>query len=155
MCLLVENQTGKKLKVLRIDNGLVLQCWGNSYCSHHGSISLWDTHLSKIVLLKSCLSTIIDYQVWQCNEGDESWDTVCYGMHKDCAICKSHFPKVFLSLLAQRNGFVYGFWPFIRFDGCHLRGSFGKVLSIVVALDANRGLFPLVVAICERETLSS
>ncbi|KAK1572584.1 hypothetical protein Q3G72_034885 [Acer saccharum] len=45
--------------------------------------------------------------------------------------------------------------PFIRLDGCHLKRPYKGILLSTVALDANGGFFPLVVYICEQETLSS
>ncbi|KAK2656967.1 hypothetical protein Ddye_010019 [Dipteronia dyeriana] len=37
-------------------------------------------------------------------------------------------------------------------DGCHLKGPCGGVLLSAVALDANIGIFPLAICICEKET---
>ncbi|KAK1563606.1 hypothetical protein Q3G72_029892 [Acer saccharum] len=45
--------------------------------------------------------------------------------------------------------------PFIGIDGCHLKGPYGGVLLLAVALDANSGLYPLAYCICEGETLLS
>ncbi|KAK3230758.1 hypothetical protein Dsin_002639 [Dipteronia sinensis] len=42
--------------------------------------------------------------------------------------------------------------PFIGVDGCHLKMAFGGLLLSAVFLDANSGLFPLAVCICEKET---
>ena len=65
------------------------------------------------------------------------------------------FHRMFLSFKAQRLGFLDGCRPFIGVDGCHLKGPYGGVLLSAVALDANSGLFPLAVCICEKETQSS
>ncbi|KAK1570739.1 hypothetical protein Q3G72_006431 [Acer saccharum] len=61
------------------------------------------------------------------------------------------FQRMFLSFEAQKLGFLEGCRPFIGVDGCHLKGPFGGVLLSAVALDANSGLFPLAVCICEKE----
>ena len=52
-------------------------------------------------------------------------------------------------------GFLEGCRPFIGVDGCHLKGPFRGVLLSTVSLDANNGLFPLAVCICEKETQDS
>lgn len=48
-----------------------------------------------------------------------------------------------------------GFRPFIGFNGCHLKGSFGGTLLPIVCLDANSGVFPLTMCICEGEINAS
>ena len=63
--------------------------------------------------------------------------------------------RMFLSFEAQKIGFMEGCRPFIGVDGCHLKGPFGGVLLSAVALDANSGLFPLAVCICEKENQAS
>ncbi|KAK2663285.1 hypothetical protein Ddye_001859 [Dipteronia dyeriana] len=65
------------------------------------------------------------------------------------------FQMMFLSFEPQRMGFLEGCRPFIGVDDCHLKGPFGRVMLLVVSLDANNGLFPLVVCICEKETQDS
>ncbi|TXG58873.1 hypothetical protein EZV62_016702 [Acer yangbiense] len=65
------------------------------------------------------------------------------------------FHRLFLSFKAQKLGFLEGCRPFIGVDGCHLKGPYGGVLLSTVALDANSGLFPLAVCICEKETQDS
>ncbi|KAK0597529.1 hypothetical protein LWI29_026215 [Acer saccharum] len=64
----------------------------------------------------------------------------------------SIFHRLFLSFEAQKLGFLEGCRPFIGLDGCHLKGPCGGILLSAVALDANSGLFPLAVCICEKET---
>ncbi|KAK2634223.1 hypothetical protein Ddye_029015 [Dipteronia dyeriana] len=44
---------------------------------------------------------------------------------------------------------------FIGLDGCYLKGPCEGVLLSAVALDANSGIFPLAVCICEKETTNS
>ncbi|KAK3226830.1 hypothetical protein Dsin_006692 [Dipteronia sinensis] len=62
------------------------------------------------------------------------------------------FHRLFLSFQAQKQGFIEGCRPFIGLDGCHLKRPCGGVLLSAVALDANNGIFPLAVCICEKET---
>ncbi|KAK2656366.1 hypothetical protein Ddye_009418 [Dipteronia dyeriana] len=64
----------------------------------------------------------------------------------------STFHRLFLNFEAQRLGFLKGLRPFIGLDGCHLKGPCGGILLSAVALDANSGMFPLAVCICEKET---
>ncbi|KAK1588248.1 hypothetical protein Q3G72_021295 [Acer saccharum] len=64
----------------------------------------------------------------------------------------STFHRMFLSFKAKKLCFLEGCKPFVGVDECHLKGPFGGVLVSAVALDANRGLFPLAVCICENET---
>ncbi|KAK2644428.1 hypothetical protein Ddye_019623 [Dipteronia dyeriana] len=40
-------------------------------------------------------------------------------------------------------------------DGCHLKGQYKGVLLATVALDANSGVYPLAVCICEQDTKDS
>ncbi|KAA8544217.1 hypothetical protein F0562_022229 [Nyssa sinensis] len=42
-------------------------------------------------------------------------------------------------------------WPFIRIDGCHLKGPYGGVLLATVSLDGNNGLIPITVEVVESE----
>ena len=65
------------------------------------------------------------------------------------------FHRMFLSFQAQKLGFLNGCRPFIGVDGCHLKGPHGGVLLSAMALDANSGIFPLAVCICEKETQCS
>ncbi|KAL5760540.1 hypothetical protein ACOSQ2_019378 [Xanthoceras sorbifolium] len=65
------------------------------------------------------------------------------------------FRGFFLSFHAQKHGFLGGCRPFIGLDGCHLKGPLGGVLLAAVALDANSGVYPLAVCICEAENLLS
>ncbi|KAK2644275.1 hypothetical protein Ddye_019470 [Dipteronia dyeriana] len=65
------------------------------------------------------------------------------------------FHRIFLSFEAQKLGFLEGCRPFIGVDGCHLKGPYEGVLLSAVSLEANSGLFPIAVCICEKETQSS
>ena len=50
-----------------------------------------------------------------------------------------------------KDGFLAGYSPFIRFDRCHLKGTFRGILLNFVALDGNNSLFPLAFAIVDHE----
>ncbi|XP_071939015.1 uncharacterized protein [Coffea arabica] len=78
------------------------------------------------------------------------------------SICKIHydrptllveprFLRMFISFKAQRSGFVEGCRPFVGFDGCFLKGSYGGVLLTAVTLDANNSIFPIAFAVAEAE----
>ncbi|KAI9165979.1 hypothetical protein LWI28_024035 [Acer negundo] len=41
--------------------------------------------------------------------------------------------------------------PFIRLDGCYMKGKFPMVILSTVAMDANNGVFPIALCICESE----
>ncbi|XP_048319534.2 uncharacterized protein LOC125418882 [Ziziphus jujuba] len=62
------------------------------------------------------------------------------------------FQRFFLSFLAQKQGFLTGCRSFIGLDGCHLKGPFGGILLSAVALDANSGIFPIAICVCEGES---
>nr|XP_027109180.1 uncharacterized protein LOC113729052 [Coffea arabica] len=77
-------------------------------------------------------------------------------------ICKIHydrpnllvepkFLRIFISIRAQKLGFVEGCRPFIGFDGCFFKGPSGGVLLIAVALDANNSIFSIVFAVTKCE----
>ncbi|KAK9196561.1 hypothetical protein WN943_004690 [Citrus x changshan-huyou] len=68
---------------------------------------------------------------------------------------ENKFKRIFISFKAQQQGFMKGCRGFIGLDGCHLKTSFGGILIFVVALDANNGVFPLAVCICEVESRES
>ncbi|XP_044482030.1 uncharacterized protein LOC123208560 [Mangifera indica] len=65
------------------------------------------------------------------------------------------FHRFFLSFAAQKKGFLEGCRRFIGVDGCHLKGHFGGVLLSAVAIDANSGIFPLAICVCEVENNDS
>ena len=65
------------------------------------------------------------------------------------------FQRFFLCFPAQRTGYLEGCRPFIGLDGCHLKGPFDGVLLSAVALDANSGIFPIAVCVCEGENTDS
>ncbi|KAH9718054.1 SWIM-type domain-containing protein [Citrus sinensis] len=59
--------------------------------------------------------------------------------------------QFFVAFPAQRNAFLNGCRPFIEIDGCHLKGKYGGVLLVAVASDANKGIVPLALCVCEIE----
>ena len=61
------------------------------------------------------------------------------------------FKRIYKCYEACRVAFYSGLRPFIRFDGCHLKGPFGGILLAVVCLDANLKIVPIAVAIVEIE----
>ncbi|KAK2648282.1 hypothetical protein Ddye_015771 [Dipteronia dyeriana] len=63
----------------------------------------------------------------------------------------SSFQRFFLSFQSQKVGFMFGCRPFIELDGCHLKGKFLGVILSAVAIDANNGVFPVAICICESE----
>ncbi|XP_024047669.1 uncharacterized protein LOC102621741 isoform X2 [Citrus sinensis] len=65
------------------------------------------------------------------------------------------FQRFMFSFPALKDGFIYGCRWFIGLDGCHLKGPFGGVLLSAVALDANGGIFPIAICICESECADS
>ncbi|TXG50735.1 hypothetical protein EZV62_023259 [Acer yangbiense] len=67
----------------------------------------------------------------------------------------STFQRFFLSFQAQKEGFMFGCRPFIGVDGCHLKGKFPGVLLSAIAIDANNGVFPVAICICEGESKDS
>ncbi|XP_027152483.1 uncharacterized protein LOC113752574 [Coffea eugenioides] len=83
--------------------------------------------------------------------------------HNPNSICKIYydrpnllvepaFLRIFVSFRAQKLEFLEGCRPFVGFDGCFLKGSFGGVLLTAVALDANNIIFPLPFAVAECES---
>ncbi|KAK2663651.1 hypothetical protein Ddye_002225 [Dipteronia dyeriana] len=54
---------------------------------------------------------------------------------------------------SYNNLYTYGFIvrPFVGLDGCHLKGKFPGVILSAVAIDANNGVFPVAICICETE----
>ncbi|KAK9196154.1 hypothetical protein WN943_004282 [Citrus x changshan-huyou] len=65
------------------------------------------------------------------------------------------FQRFMFSFAGLKNGFINGCRWFIGLDGCHLKGPFGGVLLSAVALDANSGIFPIIVCICKSECARS
>ncbi|KAF8389413.1 hypothetical protein HHK36_026108 [Tetracentron sinense] len=62
------------------------------------------------------------------------------------------FKRFFICFEAMKSGFLKGCRTFKGLDGCHLKGPYGGVLLVAIALDGNNGLFPVTFAIVEGET---
>ncbi|GAV76177.1 hypothetical protein CFOL_v3_19652, partial [Cephalotus follicularis] len=62
------------------------------------------------------------------------------------------FKRVFISYEASIRDFSVGCRPFIGLVGYHLKGPYGGVLLVVVALDGDQGLFPVAFVIVEIES---
>lgn len=67
------------------------------------------------------------------------------------ALVEPTFQRCFLGLEALRAGFIAGCSPFLFFDGCHFKGRYGGALLIYVGIDAEGGIFPVVVAVVDIE----
>ena len=52
---------------------------------------------------------------------------------------------------AKKQGFLNGCKPFIRLDGCHLKGRFCGQLLFATTKDGNDNIFPVAVAVVEQE----
>ena len=56
---------------------------------------------------------------------------------------------------AKKMGFIYGCRPFFGIDGTHLKGTFGGVLLVAIALDGNRVVILVAFAIMELKCTAS
>ncbi|GMP27259.1 hypothetical protein CsSME_00003328 [Camellia sinensis var. sinensis] len=65
------------------------------------------------------------------------------------------FKRIFISLAAMQKGFKDGCRPFIGMDGYHLKGPYGGLLLVVVALDGDNGLFLLAYDVVDCECKES
>lgn len=65
------------------------------------------------------------------------------------------FERLMVSFPTLRDGFKEGFRPFIGMNDCHLKGPFEGILLSVVALNANQGIFPIAICVCESENVQS
>lgn len=61
------------------------------------------------------------------------------------------FKRFFLSFAGFQSGFFEGCRPFIGVDGCFLKGPYGGQLLTAIALDGNKGIFPLAFMVVESE----
>ncbi|WOL17335.1 hypothetical protein Cni_G26126 [Canna indica] len=59
------------------------------------------------------------------------------------------FKMFFVCFDAMKKGFVRGCRPWFGIDGCHLKGTYGGVLLSTVAIDGNKGMFPIAFAVVE------
>ncbi|WOL16958.1 hypothetical protein Cni_G25746 [Canna indica] len=65
------------------------------------------------------------------------------------------FKRFFVCFDAMKKGFVRGCRPWFGIDGCHLKGTYGGVLLSAVAIDGNKGMFPIAFAVVEVECIDS
>ncbi|KAJ8627982.1 hypothetical protein MRB53_021289 [Persea americana] len=65
------------------------------------------------------------------------------------------FKRVFVAYSASIKGFLNGCRPFIGLDGTFLKGKHKGVLLTAVAIDGNKQLFPLAIAVVEAENIDS
>ncbi|XP_052289946.1 uncharacterized protein LOC127899849 [Citrus sinensis] len=61
------------------------------------------------------------------------------------------FQRFFMAFPTQKNALNNGCRPYIGLDGCHLKSKYGGVLLAAVGMDANNGMVPLALAVCEIE----
>ncbi|KAK9186817.1 hypothetical protein WN944_018206 [Citrus x changshan-huyou] len=61
------------------------------------------------------------------------------------------FQRFFMAFPAQRNALHNGCRSYIELDRCHLKSKYGGVLLVAVSIDANNGIVPLAIAVCEIE----
>ncbi|KAK4404271.1 hypothetical protein Sango_0795700 [Sesamum angolense] len=61
------------------------------------------------------------------------------------------FKRTFVGLGPLKKDFLQRCGPFLGFDGCHLKGTYGGLLHPVIAFDGNNGLFPLAFGVVESE----
>ncbi|XP_058776102.1 uncharacterized protein LOC131650408 [Vicia villosa] len=55
----------------------------------------------------------------------------------------------------MKSGFVKGCRPWFGIDGCHLKGPYGGVLLLAVAVDGNKGIFSIAFVVVEVECKDS
>ena len=60
---------------------------------------------------------------------------------------ESKFKRIYIRYNAQKVGFLGGWRPFVRLDGCHLKGRFGRQLLSVTTKDGNDNIFPMTMAV--------
>ncbi|XP_060670936.1 uncharacterized protein LOC132800712 [Ziziphus jujuba] len=68
---------------------------------------------------------------------------------------KSIFQRIYICLVACKEGFKAGCILFIGLDGCHLKGQHGGQLLTAVGRDPNRQMFPIAYAVVETENKDS
>ena len=64
---------------------------------------------------------------------------------------KPKFKRMYIRYNAQKFDFLGGCKPFVRLDGCHLKGRFGGKLLSVTAKDGNNNIFLVAMAVVEQE----
>ncbi|TXG57639.1 hypothetical protein EZV62_015468 [Acer yangbiense] len=84
-----------------------------------------------------------------------SGSTALLKVHRPALGAPAQFQRFFLIFYGQKAGFLAGCKPFVRLNGCHLKGLYGGVLLTVVTIDANCGVFPIAVFVVEIENNDS
>ena len=59
------------------------------------------------------------------------------------------FKRIYIRYNAQKVGFLGGCRPFVRLDGCHLKGRSGGQLLSATAKDGNDNIFSVAMAMVE------
>ena len=61
------------------------------------------------------------------------------------------FKRMYIRYNAQKVGFLGGCRPFVKLDGCHLTGRFGRQLLSATAKDGNDNIFLVAMAVVKQE----
>ena len=61
------------------------------------------------------------------------------------------FKRMYIMYNAKKQRFLNGCKPFVRLDGCHLKGRFGGQLLFATTNDGNDNIFLVAVAVVEQE----
>ena len=61
------------------------------------------------------------------------------------------FKRMYIRYNAQKVGFLGGCRPFVKLDGCHLKGRFGRQLLSATAKDGNDNIFLVAMAVVKQE----
>ena len=75
----------------------------------------------------------------------------CIGMNKPPPL----FQRMYICLLACKEGFVAGCRPIIGVGGAHLTGKFPGILLSAVGKDGNNNIFPITWAVVETENVET
>ena len=59
------------------------------------------------------------------------------------------FKRMYIRYNAQKVGFLGGCRPFVRLDGCHLKGRFGGQLFSATVKDGNDNIFLVAMTMVE------
>ena len=65
------------------------------------------------------------------------------------------FKRMYIMYNDKKQGFLNGCKPFVRLDGCHLKGRFGGQLLFATTNDGNDNIFLVTVAVVEQENKDS
>lgn len=70
------------------------------------------------------------------------------GFHK---IQNQPSKRFIIAFPGLKERFIIGCRPFLGIDGYHLKRPYGGVLLLAIPLDADCGIFPVAMCICEHE----